>query len=292
MKKILALFLVFFTGIAFAENTVIAIVNNEPISLHSVSDDFMSAKTNEKKIEILNAQIDYILQLQKVEDLNLIPSAQNIDKVLLDVAKNNNITIDELSNFDDIDIIKKEISEKLSILNLQRYITQDIPHPMRKIQSECFNNNLTKDQKQIKVAQIIISEIDSDLKDTKQQNILIQSFLTKLSTHISKGASFESFAKLHSQHPSYKDGGVTDWLTVNNPTLEMLDSLKTNEVSEIYSTIYGLAIAIKIDERFISSKLKECEEKVIYQNAEIYYMEWLNDLREQAFIEIYYDKLN
>jgi peptidyl-prolyl cis-trans isomerase SurA len=292
MKKILALFLVFFTGIIFAENTVIAIVNNELISLRSLNDNFISAKKIENKIAIINNQIDNILQLQKAEDLNLIPSAQNIDKVLLDVAKNNNITIDELSNFDDIDLIKKEISEKLSILNLQRYITQDIPHPKEKIQSECFNNNLTKDQKQIKVAQIIISEIDSDLKDTKKQNILIQSFLTKLSTHISKGASFESFAKLHSQHPSYKDGGVTDWLTVNNPTLKMLDSLKTNEVSEIYSTIYGLAIAIKIDERFISSKLKECEEKVIYQNAEIYYMEWLNDLREQAFIEIYYDKLN
>jgi peptidyl-prolyl cis-trans isomerase SurA len=291
MKKILALFLVFFTGIAFAENTVIALVNNEPISLHSIKDDFMSEKTNEKKIEILNTQIDFILQLQKVEDLNLIPSAQNIDKVLLDVAKSNNITIDELSNFDDIDLIKKEISEKLSILNLQRYITQDIPHPKEKIQSECFNGNLIKDQKQIKVAQIIISEIDSDLKDPKQKNILIQSFLNKLSTHISKGASFVSIAKLHSQHPTYKDGGVTDWLTVNNPTLEMLDSLKTNEVSEIYSTIYGLAIAIKIDERFISSKLKECEEKVIYQNAEIYYMEWLKDLRKQTFIEIYYDKL-
>ena len=291
MKIILALFLVFFTGITFAENTIIALVNNVPISLNLLNDEFISAKKIENKIAIINNQIDNILQLQKVEDLNLIPSAQNIDKVLLDVAKNNNITIDELSNFDDIDLIKKEISEKLSILNLQRYITQDIPHPKEKIQSECFNNNLTKDQKQIKVAQIIISEIDSDLKDTKQQNILIQSFLTKLSTHISKGASFESFAKLHSQHPSYKDGGVTDWLTVNNPTLEMLDSLKTNEVSEIYSTIYGLAIAIKIDERFISSKLKECEEKVIYKNAEIYYTKWLKDLREQAFIEIYYDKL-
>ena len=291
MKKILALFLVFFTGITFAENTIIALVNNVPISLNSLNDEFISAKKIENKIAIINNQIDNILQLQKVEDLNLIPSAQNIDKVLLDVAKSNNITIDELSNFDDIDLIKKEISEKLSILNLQRYITQDIPHPKEKIQSECFNKNLTKDQKQIKVAQIIISEIDSDLKDTKQQNILIEAFLNKLSTHISKGASFEAFAKLHSQHPSYKNGGVTDWLTVNNPTLEMLDSLKTNEVSKIYSTIYGLAIAIKIDERFISSKLKECEEKAIYQNAEIYYMKWLKNLREQAFIEIYDDKL-
>ncbi len=292
MKKILALFLVFFTGIIFAENTIIAVVNNEPISLHSLNDEFISAKKNEKKIEIINTQIDTILQLQKVEDLNLMPSAQNINKVLLDVAKSNNITIDELSNFDDIDLIKKEISEKLSILNLQRYITQNIPHPKEKIQSECFNNKLIQDLKQIKVAQIIISEIDSDLNDSEQQNTLIQSFLNKLSNHISKGASFESFAKLHSQHPSYKDGGVTDWLTVNNPTLEILDSLKTNEVSEIYSTIYGLAIAIKIDERFISSKLKECEEKLIYQNAETYYAQWLKSLKEKAFIEIYYDKLN
>ena len=291
MKKVLALFLVFCTGIVFAENTIIALVNNEPISFHSLKDEFVLTNTNEKKIEIINTHIDNALQLQKVEDLNLIPSEQNVYRVLLDVAKSNNITIDELSNFEDIDLIKKEILEKLSILNLQRYITQDIPHPNEKIQSECFNNNLIKDQKQIKVAQIIISEIYSDSKDPKQKNILIQSFLNKLSTHISKGASFESFAKLHSQHPSYKDGGVSDWLTVNNPTLEMLDSLETNEVSEIYSTIYGLAIAIKIDERFISSKLKDCEEQVIYQNAEKYYTEWLNELREQAFIKIYYDKL-
>ena len=116
--------------------------------------------------------------------------------------------------------------------------------------------------------------------------------MNKLSNHISKGASFEAFAKLHSQHPSYQNGGVTDWLTVNSPTLKMLDSLDANEVSEIYSTDFGLAIAIKIEERFISSKLKECEEQVIYQNAEMHYAQWLKNLRQQAFIEIYYDKLN
>ena len=72
----------------------------------------------------------------------------------------------------------------------------------------------------------------------------------------------------------------------------MLDSLNKNEVSEIYSTDFGLAIAIKIDERFISSKLKECEERAIYQNAKVYYAQWLKNLKEQSFIEIYYEKLN
>ena len=291
MKKILALILVLATGIVFAENTIIAVVNNLPISLNSVKDNFLSAKTNEEKIGIINTQIDVILQLQRVEELNLKPSQTDINKVLSDIAQSNNITLDELSNFDDIGLIKKEISDKLSILNLQRYITQDIPYPKEKILSECSDANLIKDQKQIKVAQIIISEIDSDINNPEQKNALINSFLNKLSNHISKGASFEAFAKLHSQHPSYKDGGVTDWLTINNPILEMLDSLEKNEVSEIYSTVFGSAIAIKIDERFISSKLQECEEQVVYKNAEIYYAKWLESLRDQVFIEIYYDKL-
>ena len=291
MKKNVVFLLVLVAGLALAENTLIAVVNNAPISLHSIKDSFLLAKTKEEEIEILNAEIDLTLQLQKVSEYGLKPSTEEVQEVLIDVAKNNKIALDDLLNFDEIDSIINEIVEKLSILNLQRFITMKLEKPTKKILNKCSNINSEKDEKQIKIAQIIISEIDSDLKDPEQQNRLIQSFLNKLSTHISKGASFESFAKLHSQHPSYKDGGVTDWLTVNNPTLEMLDSLKTNEVSEIYSTIYGLAIAIKIDERFISSKLKECEEKLIYQNAEIYYTEWLKDIRERAFIEIYYDKL-
>ena len=115
--------------------------------------------------------------------------------------------------------------------------------------------------------------------------------MKKLAKHIEKGASFEAFAKLHSQHPSYQNGGITDWLLVKGPTLEMLDSLDNKEVSEVYITNFGLAIAIKVDERFISSKLKECKERVIYDHAEMYYSDWLTNLREEANIEIYYDKL-
>mgnify|MGYP001157421408 CR=1 FL=1 len=291
MKKILALFLLLISGNVFSENTIVAIVNYNPILLSSLQNELLSANSKKEKIEVLNTQIDTTLQLQKVNEYNLNPTKKDIQSVIVDIAKNNNITVDELINFDEIDLIKKEISDKLSILNLQRYITKDIEYPKEQVISTCSNGNLIKDQKQIRIAQIIISEIDSDVKDTEQKNILIKSFLNKLSNHISKGASFEAIAKLHSQHPSYHNGGLTDWLTVNNPTLKMLDSLNKNEVSDIYSTTFGLAIAIKIDERFISSKLKDCEEQIIYENAEKYYSEWLINLRDTAFIEIYYDKL-
>lgn len=291
MKKILVLFLVFFTGNVLSENTVIAVVNNTPISLNSVQSEIFPNKSKEEIIEEVNAQIYITLQLEKVSEFDLWSTEDDINQVLFDIAKKNDLSIEELLNFDEIDLLKNEISEKLSILNLQRFITRGLEKPTQEILNQCSDVKLENDLKQIKIAQIIISEIDSDTQNPEQKNASIKSFLNKLSNHISKGASFETFAKLHSQHPSYKDGGVTDWLTVNNPTLEMLDSLEISKVSEIYSTIFGLAIAIKIDERFISSKLKECEEQVIYQNAEKNYAQWLEDLREQSFIEIYYDKL-
>ena len=275
----------------FSENTVIAVVNSAPVSLKSVQNEISAASSDEEIIEKVNAQIYITLQLQKVDELSLSPTKENIDQVLIDIADSNSLSIQELLDFEEIDSIRKEISEKLSILNLQRFITRGLEKPTQEILNQCSNVRLENDLKQIKIAQIIISKIDSDTQNPEQKNAIIKSFLNKISNHISKGASFETFAKLHSQHPSYKDGGVTDWLTVNNPTLEMLDSLEISKVSEIYSTIFGLAIAIKIDERFISSKLKECKEQVIYQNAEKYYAQWLKDLREQSFIEIYYDKL-
>ena len=291
MKKILVLFLVFFTGNVFSENTVIAVVNSTPISLNSVLSEIFPNKSKEEIIEEVNAQIYITLQLQKVSEFDLWSTEDDINQVLFDIAKKNDLSIEDLLNFDEIDLLKNEISEKLSILNLQRFITKELDKPIQQIVNRCSNMTPESDQKQIKIAQIIISEIDSDTINPEQKNKIIKSFLNKLSKHISKGASFEAFAKLHSQHPSYQNGGATDWLTVDNPTLKMLDSLDTNEVSEIYSTDFGLAIAIKIDERFISSKLKECEEQVIYQNAEKNYAQWLEDLREQSFIEIYYDKL-
>ena len=291
MKQIFVLFLVFFTGSICADNTIVAIVNKIPITLNSTQINLLEVNTKDQQILAINSSIDNILQLQKAYELDLTPTKRDIENVLNDIAQSNNISLKELMSFKDFYFIEKEVFEKLSILNLQRFITKDLMAPEEQILMLCSDKNVIKDEKQIKIAQIIISEIDSQLSDLDKKNILIKDFLNKLASHIKKGASFEAFAKLHSQHPSYYNGGITDWLRVEGPTLKMLDSLGIKEVSEIYMTDFGLAIATKVDERFISSKLKECKERVIYEHAEMYYSDWLTNLREEANIEIYYDKL-
>ncbi len=291
MKKILVFFLVAFTSCVFSNNTIIALVNNIPITLNSVQINWKEANTKDEKIMIINNHIENILQIHKAIELDLTPTKREMDNVLNELAQNNNLSLKELMDFENFSSIERELIEKLSILNLQRFITKDLKKPKEQVFNMCSNENSIKDQKQIKIAQIIISEIDTQANEMDKKNSLIKTFLNKLADHINKGASFEAFAKLHSQHPSYQNGGITDWLPVKGPTLKMLDSLNKKEVSEIYTTDFGLAIAIKVDERFISSKLKECKERVIYEHAEMYYSDWLTNLREEANIEIYYDKL-
>ena len=78
---------------------------------------------------------------------------------------------------------------------------------------------------------------------------------------------------------------------VKNPTLEMFDSLQDGEVSKIYATEVGWAIAIKDDQRYVSIDQEKCNEKIIYQKAQQFYADWLKNLRDSAYIEIYTDKL-
>ena len=78
---------------------------------------------------------------------------------------------------------------------------------------------------------------------------------------------------------------------VNTPNIEMFDSLQNDEVSKIYETDGGWAIATKIDERYVDLDLEKCKKKIIYLQAQKFYADWLGGLRDSAYIKIYSDKL-
>ena len=288
MKRVLALLFILSTGSVFGENIILAVVNNSVITSNLLEPFLFNSKSKESKVDIINQRINIILQLQKAKELNIEASLNDVNLALLEITKSNNISLKQLQAYPEFLSLKTEVSEKISILNLQRYVTKDVTIDENEAIKIC-SEKTTENIKQIKIAQIIISEIVIDTQN--DQDIAIKAFLNKLSKHISKGASFEGFAKLHSQHSSYANGGITNWIEVNNPTVKMLDSLENNEVSQIYLTDFGFAIGIKLDERFVSSNLKQCKEKLIYLNAEKFYSHWVNGLREEAFIKIYHDAL-
>ena len=288
MKRVLALLFILSTGSVFGENIILAVVNNSVITSNFLEPLLFNSKSKESKVDIINQRINIILQLQKAKELNIEASLNDVNLALLEISESNNISLEQLQAYPEFLSLKTEVSEKISILNLQRYVTKDVTIDENEAINIC-SKQTSESIKQIKIAQIIISEIE--VKSQNDKDIAIKAFLNKLSKHISKGASFEGFAKLHSQHSSYVNGGITNWIEVTSPTVKMLDSLKNSEVSQIYLTDFGFAIGIKLDERFVSSNLKQCKEKLIYLKAEKFYSNWVNGLREEAFIKIYHDAL-
>ena len=286
MKRVLALLFILSTGSVFGENIILAVVNNSVITSNLLEPFLFNSKSKESKVDIINQRINIILQLQKAKELNIEASLNDVNLALLEITKSNNISLEQLQAYPEFLSLKTEVSEKISILNLQRYVTKDVTIDENEAINIC-SKQTSESIKQIKIAQIIISEVDTQ----NNQDAAIKAFLKKLSKHISKGASFEGFAKLHSQHSSYANGGITSWIDVDNPTVAMLDSLNSNEVSKIYLTDFGFAIGIKLEERFVSSNLKQCKERLIYLNAEKFYSNWVRELREQAYIKIYHDVL-
>jgi len=286
MKRVLALFFILSISPVFAENSIIAVVNNSVVTYNSLELLLIDANSKNQKVDIINQRINYILQLEKVKELRIEASLNDVNSALVEISKSSNISLEQLQSYPEFSSLEIEIYEKVSILNLQRYITKDVTIDENEAINICSKDTSNR-IKQIKIAQIIISEIETP----NDQDAVIQKFLKKLSKHISKGASFEAFAKLHSQHSSYLNGGITDWIEVDNPTVAMLDLLKDNQVSKIYLTDFGFAIGIKLEERFVSSNLKQCTDKLIYLKAEKFYSNWVNGLREQAFIKIYHDAL-
>ena len=292
MKRVPALIFLCQLGVCFAANSIIAIVNEEVITLQSIEQQLNEANSLDEKIDIVEQQIEIALQMSKARELDLRPSQGDINGVLNQLAIDNDISMEQLQSYPQFPSLIQQITDRLSILNLQQYITKDLDIELSEDEiNNCISNISDKSTKQIKIAQIIISQIENSDINIDSQEQAIRNFLKKLSDHISKGASFNAFAKLHSQHPSYANGGLSDWIFVNNPTIEMLDLLDDGEVSTIYPTDSGWAVAIKVDERYIDTNLENCKEKIIYQKAQQFYSNWLKDLRDSAYIEIYTDKL-
>ena len=292
MKKLFVVPLLLTLNISLASNTILAIVNNEVITTGSFQNQLNIANSFDEKIELLNQQIDISLQIDMVKKFGIEPKNEEVNGALIQLARNKNISLSELKSHPQFTLFVEQIIETLSVIKLEQFITKDFKPELseNEILQNCGIGKSTG-VKQIKIAQIIISEIlDSDSSIKEQKNAVIR-LLEKLSKHISKGASFEAFAKLHSQHPSYFNGGLSEWMFVNTPNIEMFDSLQNDEVSKIYETDGGWAIATKIDERYVDLDLEKCKKKIIYLQAQKFYADWLGGLRDSAYIKIYSDKL-
>ena len=162
MKRVSALILLYQLGVCFAANSIIAIVNEEVITLQSIEQQLNDANSLNEKIDIVELQIEIALQMSKARELGLNPSQGDINGVLNQLTIENNISMEQLRSYPQFPSLIQQITDRLSILNIQQYITKDLNIELSENEiNNCTSNINDKDTKQIRVAQIIISEIDN-----------------------------------------------------------------------------------------------------------------------------------
>ena len=292
MKYVIIFLLITFNTCSLANNEIIAIVNQKILTLQSIKSELDLSSTFERKLKVVNDRVDILLQLELVEQYNLKPSEFDINNALKFIAKENNISIDKLEKSPNFKIIKSDVIKNLSIFKLKVFLTKDLifDSTTNEVKTYCqgIDNNYIK---QIKIAEIVIIEPPESSVNKIEKDIKIKSFLKTLSNHISLGASFTNLAKLHSQSPSYLNGGISEWKNIKTDFLLEVNKLPKNTLSNIYQIDNGWAIAIKIDERKVNIKLEECKKDISNKKADKFFENYMIKYRNKADINIFEKKL-
>ena len=185
---------------------------------------------------MVDNQIDLILQLEKIKEFGIKPKLSLVNTMLSNIASQNGLTLAQLHANNRFDEIVGNVSQHLSLIGLKQIILQKANISLTQAEIDAAltknPNNYESFNKQIKIAQIVINSIDQTDSLLQSKDSLIQQLLTELIDKINAGTSFSSLAKLHSQDPSYKNGGESEWLDENRlPAVfkQQIAQLKTGE---------------------------------------------------------------
>ena len=109
MKKLFVVLLLLTLNISLASNTILAIVNNKAITTESFQNQLNIANTFDQKIELLSQQIDITLQIDMIKKLGIEPENEEINGALIQLARNNNITLGELKSHPQFTLFVEQI---------------------------------------------------------------------------------------------------------------------------------------------------------------------------------------
>jgi len=298
MKALFALAFTFSLNALATPNSIIAIVNDELITFDVISAKIKPSFTRAQKIELVDNQIDFILQLEQIKKIGIKPKLSSVNTMLSNIASQNELTLTQLQANNQFDEIVDNISQRLSLKSLRQFILQkaNISLTQTEIDTALTKNpnNSESFNKQIKIAQIVISSVDQTDSLLQSKDSLIQQLLIELSDKINAGTSFSSLAKLHSQDPSYKNGGESGWLDENRlPAVfkQHLSQLKADELSPPFQTQQGWRVIKIIDKRRVDNHLIAVKSKLIQSKKNSFFKNWVKELRKGAYIEIFDHKL-
>lgn len=300
------------SGFAKTINAIAAIVNDEIITLYEVNREAeLAIREAEKKSAlddaarsqirgtVLERLVDKKLVEQKIKELNIKVSEEEIRQAIEDVKKQNNMTqealVSALANqglsFDQYRVQLQEQLEKLKLVSMEVRSKIQVGESEVREYYEANRAKYTEDDT-FRARHIFFRTNEKapaeEIKRTMTTALMVLA-------EARSGKDFIELAKAYSEDPAArKDGGALGPFKKGEMLPEMeqaIMALKPGEVSELVYTSAGFHI-IKLEER-ISGKLKpfesvksEIEETLYRKKSEERFSQWAKEIRSKASIEI------
>ena len=294
-------------------NAIAAIVNDEIITLHDVNKEALpaigAAEKNEKltdsdRNKIRRAALDHLIEKrlteQKIKELNIRVSEEELKQAIDDVRKQNKIPSQEALvaalagqglTFDQYHDQLQEQLEKLKLVSMEvRSKVQVSDSEMR----DYYTANLAKytEEESFRARHIFFKTGE---KVKPEEMLRAQATALAVLADAKEGKDFAELARKFSEDPAArKDGGDLGSFKKGDMQPELrkaIIALKPGEISELVNTPIGLHI-IKLEAivpgttKSFDSVKAEIEEMLYRKKSEERFAQWAKELRSKASIEI------
>ncbi len=287
MKYLSALALVFSFNALSTPNSIVAVVNDNVITYDSIAAQINKNTTKEEKLALINQQIDKLLQKEKIQALGIKPKPETINAMLLNIAKQNNLTLTQLRANNQFNEIVERVSEELSFKGLQELVLQQakISITQAEIDKVLATNPPTANSllKQIKLARVIL-DIDNTEGATEKH-------ITEINKQIKAGISFAELSKKYSNNPIVE----STWIERNKipkSLQQQLSNLKPNEIPPPFKVEQGWLLVKITGEREFDAHISNIKNQLLQSKRNAFFQTWVKTLRtKNLYIDIFEHKL-
>ena len=291
--------------------SIVAIVNDDIITSWEVNqamqlvvkeaekkEPLTDAARNELRSKVITGLIDKKLAEQKIRELNIKVSDEELRQSIEDVKKQNNLTQEALvaalaSQGISFEQYKSQLRDQLERLRL---VSQEVKSKIQVSEQEMMdyywaNKSLFTEDESLRARHIFI-KIPKSATDKELDAITAR--VETIWKETQGPADFAVVAGKYSEDATAKDGGslgVFKKGDMQGEFAQLLDRLKPGEVSGIIRTTSGFHI-VKLEQR-IPGRVKtfgevkpEIEDRLYKKKSEERFNQWLVDLKKEATIEI------
>lgn len=287
MKYLSALILVFSLNALSTPNSIIAVVNDNIITYDSIAEQINKNTTKEEKLTLINQQIDMLLQKEKIQKLGIQPKPEDVNATLLNVAKQNDLTLEQLRASDQFNEVVERVSEGLSFRYLQEWVLQqtDINITQIEIDEALATNPPTADSvvKQVKIAQILLN--------INNKKATTENYIAEINEQIKNGVLFAELAKKYSQD-SITESIWVEKNKLSKPLQQQLFGLKLGEISSPFKVEQDWFVIKITDEREFDTHISNIKNQLLQSKRNAFFQTWVKTLRtKNLYIDIFEHKL-